>query len=169
MRQEAARWSLDVAGQCIHGTTQKPLDAFLAHEQGALLPLPPKPWELVRWTTAKVHAECHRQVEHACYSVPYRYVSHRLDVRLSTVEIYADFDLIPTWDLRNATYNSPFAKFSDDDDWATWYSDWLLNLSSLHELLGARPSPERANVSPRGTGQRVHLNASDRAMGGLLR
>ena len=85
-----------------------------------------------------------RQVEHACYSVPYRYVSHRLDVRLSTVEIYADFDLIPTWDLRNATYNSPFAKFSDDDDWATWYSDWLLNLSSLHELLGARPSPERA-------------------------
>src|SRR5437870_12151135 len=77
MRQEAARWSLDVAGQRIHGTTgQKPLEAFLAHEHGALLALPPKPWESVRWTTAKVHADCHLQVEHARYSVRYRYVGY---------------------------------------------------------------------------------------------
>jgi hypothetical protein len=26
-----------------------------------------------------------------------------------------------------------------DDDWATWYSDWLVNLSELPDLLGARP------------------------------
>ena len=26
-----------------------------------------------------------------------------------------------------------------DDDWATWYSDWLVNHSELPELLGARP------------------------------
>jgi hypothetical protein len=26
-----------------------------------------------------------------------------------------------------------------DDDWATWYSDWLVNLSELPELLGAKP------------------------------
>jgi len=26
-----------------------------------------------------------------------------------------------------------------DDDWASWYSDWLLNLSELEQLLGARP------------------------------
>lgn len=100
MRREAVRWCLDVAGQRIHGTTgQKPLDVFFAHEQGALLALPPKPWEPVRWTTAKVHADCHLQVEHARYSVPYRYVSHRLDVRLSrsTVEIYAAADLVATY------------------------------------------------------------------------
>jgi hypothetical protein len=24
-----------------------------------------------------------------------------------------------------------------DDDWATWYSDWLVNLSELPELVGA--------------------------------
>src|SRR5207248_1195035 len=60
MRQEAARWCLELAGQRVHGTTgQKPLEAFLAHEQGALLPLPPKPWESIRWTTARVHADCH--------------------------------------------------------------------------------------------------------------
>ena len=27
----------------------------------------------------------------------------------------------------------------DDDDWASWYTDWLLNLSELEQLLGARP------------------------------
>jgi hypothetical protein len=26
-----------------------------------------------------------------------------------------------------------------DDDWATWYSDWLVNLSELPRLLGATP------------------------------
>ena len=27
----------------------------------------------------------------------------------------------------------------DDADWASWYADWLLDLSELPELLGARP------------------------------
>lgn len=27
----------------------------------------------------------------------------------------------------------------DDPDWASWYSDWLINLSELPELLGAAP------------------------------
>ena len=26
----------------------------------------------------------------------------------------------------------------DDDDWATWYADWLVNLSELPELLGTK-------------------------------
>jgi hypothetical protein len=27
----------------------------------------------------------------------------------------------------------------DDPDWASWYAGWLLNLSELPELLGAKP------------------------------
>ena len=27
----------------------------------------------------------------------------------------------------------------DDPDWASWYEDWLLDLSELPELLGAKP------------------------------
>ena len=27
----------------------------------------------------------------------------------------------------------------DDPDWASWYGEWLLNLSELPELLGERP------------------------------
>ena len=27
----------------------------------------------------------------------------------------------------------------DDPDWASWYADWLINLSELPQILGARP------------------------------
>jgi hypothetical protein len=27
----------------------------------------------------------------------------------------------------------------DDPDWASWYTDWLINLSELPDLLGAKP------------------------------
>jgi hypothetical protein len=27
----------------------------------------------------------------------------------------------------------------DDPDWASWYADWLLDLSELSDILGARP------------------------------
>lgn len=27
----------------------------------------------------------------------------------------------------------------DDPDWASWYADWLLDLSELPQLLGAKP------------------------------
>lgn len=27
----------------------------------------------------------------------------------------------------------------DDPDWASWYADWLLDLSQLPDVLGARP------------------------------
>lgn len=28
----------------------------------------------------------------------------------------------------------------EDPDWATWYGDWLVNLSELPDLLGRRPT-----------------------------
>ena len=27
----------------------------------------------------------------------------------------------------------------DDPDWASWYTDWLINLSELPEILGTKP------------------------------
>ena len=71
---------------------------FQQVEQAALLPLPPHPWQPVRWTTALVHADCHLQVAHVRYSVPYTYVGQRLEVRVSqqTVEIYTGATLVAT-------------------------------------------------------------------------
>lgn len=103
MRQAARRWSLEVAGRRAHGTTgEQPLAAFLAREQAALRPLPPAPWELATWTSAKVHADCHVSVGKAQYSVPHRYVGQRLDVRLGrmTVHIYDGMTLVAAHDRR---------------------------------------------------------------------
>jgi hypothetical protein len=83
LRRHARRWCLEVAGRRVHGTTgERPLEAFLAREQPALQPLPAAPWEAAVWTSAVVHPDCHLRAGGACYSVPYRYVGRRLDVRL---------------------------------------------------------------------------------------
>jgi len=38
------------------------------------------------------------------------------------------------------THHIVFAKTDGEDpDWASWYSDWLVNLSSLSEILGRTP------------------------------
>ena len=97
MRAEAARWCQEVAGQRVHGTTcERPYEAFLAREQAALLPLPPRPWEPVTWSSAKVQSDCRLQAGGAPYSVPHAYVGRRLDVRLggTLVEIYAGAELV---------------------------------------------------------------------------
>jgi hypothetical protein len=91
-RTEAVIWAREVAGQRVHGTTgERPLVALLQRGRAALLPLPAAPWELVRWTQATVHADCHLSAAGARYSVPYGYVGRLLDVRLGqrTVAIYA--------------------------------------------------------------------------------
>lgn len=38
------------------------------------------------------------------------------------------------------THHQVFAITNGEDpDWATWYADWLVNLSTLAELLGSKP------------------------------
>lgn len=96
MREGAERWSLDVAGQRRHGTTgEQPLRAFREREQAQLLPLPQRPWELVSWSQAQVHPDCHVYPGGIGYSVPYQYVGKRLDVRVGQrlVEIYSGTQL----------------------------------------------------------------------------
>jgi hypothetical protein len=97
MRAEATRWACSVAGQRLHGTTgERPLEAFEQREQVALMPLPSAPWELATWTSAVVQADCHLCVARAHYSVPYRYVGQRLEVRLGerVVSVYDGATLV---------------------------------------------------------------------------
>jgi hypothetical protein len=50
----------------------------------------------------------------------------------------------------------------DDPDWASWYADWLLNLSELPQLLGGAPRPRVHLQAPRGTlGELVRGAAAD--------
>jgi transposase len=99
LRAEAARWCAEVAGQRLHGTTgERPIVAFQAREQAALRPLPPQPWELAVWSSALVGADCHLRAGGVAYSVPYKHVNRRLEVRLGdrTVQIYDGATLVTT-------------------------------------------------------------------------
>jgi hypothetical protein len=99
MRAEAVQWCLTTAGLRTHGTTgEQPLVAFREREQAALRPLPAQPWEAVLWTTAKVQTDCHLRAAGALYSVPYRYVGQRLDVRVGvrTITIYDGEHVVAT-------------------------------------------------------------------------
>ena len=65
-------------------------------ERAALRPLPLQPYEFGEWKKAKVHPDYHIQVERAYYSVPYRLIGERVDVRLTAhaVEIFHQHQLV---------------------------------------------------------------------------
>ncbi|QVL35741.1 Mu transposase domain-containing protein [Aminirod propionatiphilus] len=68
------------------------LDAFLAEEKAALLPLPEIPYELSSWKKAIADKSYHVSVEKMLYSVPYEYIGHGMEIRLTrnVVEIFFD-------------------------------------------------------------------------------
>ncbi len=58
-------------------------------EKDLLLPVA-EPFDFREWTTAKVHPDCHIQVKHCFYSVPFQRVGQQVRVRISKglVEIF---------------------------------------------------------------------------------
>lgn len=52
-----------------------------AEERPHLRALPASPFELSEWRSAKVHPDCHIQVEKNFYSIPFVYVGHTVRVR----------------------------------------------------------------------------------------
>lgn len=69
---------------------------LLELDRPALKALPARPYEYAQWKCAKVHPDYHIELEHAYYSVPYKYIGERVDVRISArmVEIFARGQLI---------------------------------------------------------------------------
>jgi len=100
MRSEAATWSLEVAGQRsarpLGGA--RPADVFRALEAEHLLALPARPFEAASWQTAKVGPDCHISVGGSLYSVPFRFIGRRLDVRLTDalVQVFTEGELVKT-------------------------------------------------------------------------
>ncbi len=96
-RQDAERWCRDVAGARIHGTTRKvPRELFEQVEQPKLLPAPTEPFDVPRWSQAKVHPDHHIQVQRALYSLPTAYIGRTVRVRIDRkmVRIYLAGELI---------------------------------------------------------------------------
>ncbi len=65
-------------------------ELFEKIDRPALRPLPSEPFVYGEWKTAKVNLDYHIAVDHHFYSVPYRLVHEKVDVRVSarTVEVY---------------------------------------------------------------------------------
>lgn len=66
------------------------LTAFTEEEKFALLPLPDSPYELAQWKKATVQYDYHIHLDKMLYSVPYDYIKHQVDVRITqhVVEIF---------------------------------------------------------------------------------
>lgn len=62
------------------------------HERTKLKALPPERFELQEWKRAKVHPDCHIQVERKFYSVPFQFVGQTVHVRIktSTIEVFSE-------------------------------------------------------------------------------
>lgn len=63
---------------------------FLEEEKSLLLPLPTNPYELAVWKQATVQFNYHITVDKMHYSVPYEYIKHKVDVRVTrnVIEVF---------------------------------------------------------------------------------
>ena len=66
------------------------LSSFLEEERAALQPLPVSPYELALWKIATVQFNYHVTIEKMHYSIPYEYIKHQVDVRITrqVVEVF---------------------------------------------------------------------------------
>lgn len=92
-------WLLTKAGLRIHGTTKRqPLVVFDAVEKDALLPLPDKPFGIVKWKEAMLHRDCHIIVGGSFYSAPHQLRGQVLLVRIGDgmIRIFHDHQIVAT-------------------------------------------------------------------------
>lgn len=84
------RWTEEIAGQRLHGTThERPLERF-AIEQVHLRPLPPTPFECVQWKQATVHTDSQIEFERRLYPAPWRLMGKKVWVQATpkTIAVY---------------------------------------------------------------------------------
>jgi transposase len=64
-------------------------DLFEAIDRPNALPLPPKAYEYAEWLKATVNIDYHIEIEHHYYSISFRLLRERLDVRLTATTVEA--------------------------------------------------------------------------------
>jgi len=64
-------------------------ELFEAIDRPSALPLPQRDYEYAEWGKAKVNIDYHIEVDHHYYSVPFRLLRERLDVRLTATTVEA--------------------------------------------------------------------------------
>jgi len=109
VRQVLARWSIEIAGTRIHGTTgKKPLEVFETEERSTLIALPVRPYEVVLWKPATVHADCHVELDGRLYSVPWRLIGREVWIRAThaSVVVYDEDAVVARHERRGQALRS---------------------------------------------------------------
>lgn len=95
--EQLQAWVLGEAGNRIHGTTrERPLKRFAETEQALMLPLPAIAPECPTWAKAKLHPNCHVQLDQCYYSAPFRLIHQTLWLEISpyALRIYREHELV---------------------------------------------------------------------------
>ena len=115
MQAEAARWSLEVAGQrpCRPLDGAAPAPVFAAIEKDALRPLPAEPFVLATWAKAKIGTDIHARVEKVLYSVPWRHIGKTADVRVTAtmVQFFIGGQLVKTHPRKEKGKQTDFSDY----------------------------------------------------------
>jgi transposase len=93
------KWNEETASVRTHGTTGwRPVERYAEVERVSLLSLPTAPWSPSVWKEAKLHPDCHVQVEKSFYSAPFRLIGKKLTVQIigCQVRIFNELELIAT-------------------------------------------------------------------------
>ena len=97
--RKLAIWVQERAGTRIHGTThQPPFALFQSQEQEKLLPLPSQPFELTEIRLAKLHEDCHVNIDYSYYSAPWTLIGKQLQAYLfeRVVQLFSGTELVAT-------------------------------------------------------------------------
>jgi transposase len=115
MQAEAARWSLEVAGQrpCRPLDGAAPAAVFAAVEKAALAPLPAEPFVLATWAKAKIGTDIHARVDKVLYSVPWRHMGKTADVRITAtmVQFFIGGQLVKTHPRKDRGKQTDFSDY----------------------------------------------------------
>jgi transposase len=140
---------------------------FAALEASVLRPLPMQRYEFGEWRRAKVHPDYHVEVKRAYYSVPYRLIGQRVDVRLtaSMVEIFDGGKRVAAH-LRSQTRG----RRSTRDEHRPPPHAAVIEHSLAHVFERAeRVGPATTEVIKRQTKRRTHPEETLRSAQGILR
>ena len=124
IRAHATNWCKVTAGGREHGTTCRvPREHYDSEEKAHMKKAPAAPFDVPRWTDAKVHADHHVQVGRAIYSVPTAHLHKIVDVRVdcTTVKIYLKNELIKVHPKK-----PPGGRSTDPNDYPTGKADYAM-------------------------------------------
>ncbi|MCG8698460.1 MAG: IS21 family transposase [Bacteroidales bacterium] len=116
------------------------LSTFMEEEKYALLPLPAAPYELAIWKIATVQFNYHISADKMYYSVPYEYIKHKVDVRITknVIEVFFNNHRIcshPRLHGRKGQYSTVVEHMPEDHKkYTAWNSERFI---SWAESIGA--------------------------------